>query len=105
MINDSVAYVGLSTFKLNQVQIENIAAFIDSISGNTGHLIIDVRNNGGGDTEVLSKLYSYIAGEPLTLHGYSKVNKKGSFHTFKYSMNYSGVDDADLFSDYQPVEG
>lgn len=105
MINDSVAYVGLSTFKLNQVQIENIAAFIDSISGNTGHLIIDVRNNGGGDAEVLSKLYSYIAGEPLTLHGYSKVNKKGSFHTFKYSMNYSGVDDADLFSDYQPVEG
>ncbi len=102
ILNDSTAYIGLSTFVLNQVQTEEIAAFIDSISDKK-NLIIDVRNNGGGHTEVLSKLYSYIAGDPMVLDGYMRVNKKGNFESFKYSLNRTSDDI--IFPDYVPEEG
>lgn len=103
MLNDSTAYIGISTFSLNEVQVEDIAQFIDSIS-DIKNLIIDVRNNGGGEGEVISQLYSYIAGDPMVLKGYSKVNKKGAFDSFKYSLNYSGVNE-DIFPHYKQIEG
>lgn len=102
IINDSVALLGISTFSLNEVQVEEIGTFIKSISGKN-NLIVDIRNNGGGSGEVLSKLYSYIAGEPFTLYGYSKVNKTGHFESFKYSLNRIVEDE--LFSAYKAEEG
>lgn len=102
MLNDSTAYIGITSFGLNQVQVEEIAHFIDSIA-KVPNLIIDVRNNGGGDAEVLGKLYSYIAGEPMVLHNYSKVNKQGGYQSFAYSLNRL-VEDS-LFADYKPEAG
>ena len=102
MLNDSTAYIGISSFQLHQMQVEEIAHFIDSIA-KVPHLIIDVRNNGGGDAEVLSKLYTYIAGEPMTLHGYSRVNKQGGYKSFAHSLNRL-VEDS-LFADYKPEPG
>lgn len=102
MINDSTAYVGLTTFELNQVQVEEIAAFIDSIAA-VPNLIVDVRNNSGGNVEPLEQLYSYIAGAPMELNGYCKVNKKGNFEHFKYSMNYNDV--MEIFGEYKAQEG
>lgn len=102
MLNDSTAYIGFSTFGLNQVQVEKIAHFIASIA-KVPNLIIDVRNNGGGDAKVLSKLYSYIAGKPMTLHGYTRVNKQGGYKSFAYSLNRV-VEDS-LFADYKPEAG
>ena len=103
MLNDSTAYIGLSSFQLSQVHVEEIRDFIDSIDG-MPHLIIDVRNNGGGHVEVLNKLYSYVAGEAMRLEGYNKVNKKGNFDAANYSNNYAGVTN-DIFPDYIPEEG
>ena len=102
ILNDSTAYLGITSFGLNQVQVEEIAHFIDSIA-KVPNLIIDVRNNGGGDAEVLSKLYSYIAGEPMTLYNYSKVNKQGGYKSFAHSLNRL-VEDS-LFADYKPEAG
>lgn len=93
-LNDSTAYIGLSTFSLNQTQVEEIAAFIESISDKK-HLIVDVRNNNGGDDKVIGKLFSYIAGEPMVLNGYSKVNKTGV---------YERLTDG-IFSDYKQEQG
>lgn len=103
MLNDSTAYLGLTSFALNQVQVEEVKNFVDSIA-ETPYLIIDVRNNSGGHTEVLQQIYSYIAGEPMTLDGYMKVNKKGNFTAADYSLNYVGVE-GDIFPEYQPEEG
>jgi len=103
MLNDSTAYLGLTSFVLTQMHVEEVRDFIDSIAG-VPHLIIDVRNNGGGHVEVLNQLYSYIAGEPMHLDGYSKVNKKGNFAAAEYSSNYAGVTD-DIFPDYVEEEG
>lgn len=102
MLNDSTAYLGLSTFALNQVQVGEIGSFIDTLSA-VPHLIIDVRNNPGGQDEPLNAVYSFIAGEPMTLDGYGKVNKKGWFDAAKYSLNYTA--DSEIFPDYVEEEG
>lgn len=102
MLTDSVAYLGIGTFGLNRVQTEEIGAFIDSIAA-VPNLVIDVRNNDGGTDEVISRLYSYIAGEPMTLHGYSKVNSNAKYETFKNSFNQ--IPDSEIFPDYKPEEG
>ena len=102
MINDSIAYLGLSHFSQNQTQVEEIAHFIDSIA-QVPYLIIDVRNNSGGNTEVQSKLYSYIAGDTLTLDRYEKVNKQGGFRSFKYALNRTTEDSS--FASYTPEPG
>lgn len=99
MLNDSVAYLGIGTFELNQVQVEEIGAFFRSISG-VPNLIIDVRNNGGGHDWVIGKLYSYIAGEPMTLNGYSRVGSNSTYGTFNYALNYTP--DMRPFADYKP---
>lgn len=103
ILNDSTAYVGLSSFALNQVEVEEIGSFIDSIAG-MNHLIFDVRNNGGGHAEVIDKLFSYIAEKPSESRGYSKVNKNGGFECFKYSLNYSGITD-DIFDGKKEADG
>lgn len=102
MLNDSTAYIGLSSFSLNQVQTEDIARFIDSIAA-VPYLIIDVRNNSGGSADVLSKLYTYIAGDTMTLDGYSRVNKQGGFQSFKYALNRIPEDSS--FAHYSPEPG
>lgn len=97
-LNDSTAYIGLSSFAFNQVQIEKIGAFIDSIS-DMKHLIIDIRNNGGGRGDVVDKLFSFIAEKPSVSKGYQMVNKKGGFDCFEYSTNYRGIKE-DIFPEY-----
>jgi len=105
IINDSTAYLGISTFELSQVELEGVRSFIDSISkADVPHLIIDVRDNDGGSEHVLRKIFSYIASDTLHLDGYNKVNRKGGFETFKYSENYT-ADMDDIFPEYQAVEG
>lgn len=104
MIDDSTAYVGISTFSLNQVQTDDITRFIDSVS-NVPNLIIDVRNNGGGNGDVLSKIYSHVAYEPFKTYGFSKVSKTGNFECFNNSSNYNGVDSKDMFSGYKAEKG
>lgn len=104
MANDSTAYLGLSTFNLNQVQVENIGTFIDSVSDKKiPYLIIDVRNNNGGEGEVIYKLYSFIAGEPFSVDGYSKVNKRHSYKCFNQS--YNRMEQDSLFLDYVQENG
>ncbi len=108
MLNDSTAYIGLSTFQLNQTQEEAIVSFIDSVA-QVPHLVFDVRNNPGGDIEILTRLFTHIATDTLQLNGYNRVNLKGGFKTMKYSMNYThGTSDKpedELFPDYVAEKG
>ena len=103
MLNDSVAYIGLATFQLNEVETEQIRDFI-AAHHSAPHLIFDMRNNGGGQDEVLRKLLSYCSDRPyVAVEGYSKVMHH-SFPSFAHARNYTA--DMELFGDeYAAEEG
>lgn len=104
MIDDSTAYIGISTFDLNEVQTGEIVHYIDSIAL-VPNLIVDVRNNGGGDIEVLSRILSCLLDAPSRSKGAVQwVKKRGGFSSFAgCCLNYT--DEVDIFSEYMPVEG
>lgn len=103
LLNDSTALLSIRNFDMNQVQEERIASFLDSLS--TANLIIDVRNNPGGESEVVGRILSYFATEPFDRQkgGYNMVLKKGGYETFKHSLNYSP--DQEPFAEYEKMEG
>lgn len=102
LLNDSTAYLDIATFWLNEVEVDSIRGFINSID-TVPNLIIDVRYNTGGEDRVLQKIYTFLAGEPMKLNSYRRVDKQGDFKSFKYSLNYAP--DHSPFEDYQPQEG
>ena len=102
VLNDSTAYLGIKTFELLTAQVDQIRAFLDTLKA--PNLIVDVRNNAGGRSDVLMNLLSCFAAEPMGRQkgGYGRVNKRGQFASLAHSLNYSA--DADIFPDYQPGE-
>lgn len=102
-LNDSTAYIGISTFVLNETEVDNIRDYITSHAA-TPNLIIDVRNNGGGDTKVLARILSYLLDEPSKARGgYAQVLKRGRFESMKRSLNRSPEDF--MFEEYAPEKG
>lgn len=101
-LNDSTAYLGIRTFKLLTAQKDHIRSFLDTLKA--PNLIVDVRNNAGGHSDVLMSLLSCFAAEPMDRQkgGYGRVNKQGQFASLAYSLNYSA--DMDIFPDYKPGE-
>ena len=101
MLSDSVAYVGISTFVMSDVDFEQLSNFMKSISDSAcPHLIIDVRNNPGGDC---IRFFSMIAEKPFQPFEYNKVNKQENYEFLKYSLNY--VPEVVSFSEFTPIEG
>lgn len=98
-LNDSTAYLAIKTFELMQEQVESIGDFLKNCKAK--NLVVDVRNNGGGDSEVLNTLLSYFADAPLDKQkgGFLRVMVKGKVPILDYSSNYCGVD---MFEDYFP---
>lgn len=102
-LNDSTAYIGISTFVLNETEVDGIRDYIAAHAA-TPNLIIDVRNNGGGDTKVLARILSYLLDEPSKARGgYAQVLKRGRFESMKHSLNRSPEDF--MFEEYAPEKG
>ena len=101
--NDSVALLTLGDFELDEVQMETIA---DSLirHKDTPYLIIDVRNNPGGNVEVCNRLVSWFIDQPTkeTNH-YDKVNSNGIYQSFVHCQNFAPDDKP--FEDYVAQEG
>lgn len=104
MLDDSVAYMGISTFALSNVKTDSIIEFIDSVA-DVPAMIIDLRNNGGGDTKVLNRILSSILHEPSRARGdIMQVKRRGNFSSFRdCCLNYP--DTIDIFPEYTPKEG
>ena len=102
-LNDSTVLFSLHSFVLSQVEMESIADSLKSFS-NVPYMVIDVRNNPGGDVRIINQLVSYFMDKPTQkMESYLKVNKNGKYESFKYAMNY--VPDYEIFSEYKAVEG
>ncbi len=102
-LNDTTAYVGLSTFALSQVDTQAVVDFIRQMERKgKPALIIDLRNNPGGDVECLYPILSEVLPREQQKRsaGYSVVNAT----SFKTPMlNY--ISGTPIFEDYRPVEG
>lgn len=103
MLNDSTGYLDLSTFEIPEIKMDSIALFVQRLClGSVPNLIIDVRFNDGGSVETLNKIFSMIASEPFRQTEMQVVNSNSIYPFFKYTSNYSGVND--LFNDYVKFE-
>ena len=102
-LNDSVLYIGLSTFELSQVDCDSIVEAIHAAERNkVPNLIFDVRNNYGGHGDVMARITRALMGRtPDCLHkGYLKVNAA----TFSSpTLNWIAGDT--IFGDFKPIEG
>jgi len=102
-LNDSVAFLALRTFDLNTVQEDSVRVFLAGCDA--PNLVVDLRNNSGGDVTVLMRLLACLADKPMDRQkgGYNRVKKQGDFASLQYSLNYANV--PDIFPDYEPREG
>lgn len=104
MIDDSTAYLGITTFELDEVTVDRIVGFIDSLASvRTPNLVVDLRNNGGGDTRVLDRLLACLLEAPARNKGAMQwVRKRGNFASFdSCCLNYAP--DMELFGAYEPM--
>lgn len=100
MLNDSTLYFGLSSFQLTKVQRD---ALRDSIAGyvDVPYMIMDLRDNPGGDAYFLSEMLTWFINRPtVPLGGYSHVKTRGPL---MHSWNYAP--DQIVFPEYVEVEG
>ena len=100
MLNDSTVYFGLSSFDISKVDRDavrdSIAAHLD-----VPYMVMDLRNNPGGDVFFTNELLSMFINAPTRdLGGYSWVKTRGPL---RHSLNYTP--DQIVFPDYEPVEG
>ena len=102
VLNDSTAYLAIKTFDLLDKQVEQVRDFLRDCKA--PNLIVDVRNNGGGENKVLMRLLSCFADAPMDRQkgGYMRVLKQGQFASLDHSVSYNGS--MDIFPDYEAGE-
>lgn len=104
IIMSKLAYIGIPSFDLKETEMDKIRAFIKKIQAlDSVSLIIDVRNNGGGESDRVLDLFSYIAQDTFSPFIYEKVNKKGGYN-FCHVLNYEGIS-SDVFLEYDSIVG
>lgn len=102
MLADDIALLTLAHFHQNDVQID---AITDTLRAHEHipHLIVDVRDNPGGDAGCEEKLIRlFLKEEPLNL-GYQKVMSNTTYASFAHSYNWPP--DAKPFEEFVAVEG
>ncbi len=103
MLSDSVALLTLAHFHLNAVQMDAIA---DSLRthANTPHLIIDVRDNPGGDAGCEGQIAQwFLCGPEPRNFIYQKVMSNTTYSSFANCYNWTT--DMQPFEEFIAVEG
>lgn len=101
-LNDSTVLLRLSSFALNDVEIEQLEDSLRTFM-DMPYMIVDVRNNPGGDAYVLEKIASwFLNGPSVKMDSYFMVNDT-IFDVLKYSLNYLG--DEPVFKGFRQREG
>jgi len=100
---DSIALLTLAHFHLNAVQMDAIADSLRS-HAHIPHLIIDVRDNPGGDADCEEKMVRWFLSEPEPSNfTYQKVMSNTTYPCFAHSYNWTA--DMQPFEGYVKVEG
>ena len=99
--SDTVAYLALHTFELDDVELEQITEiFANLVADSIPNLILDLRFNHGGPEASVEGIYSYLALKPFCTSLRKIVNKKNGYACF----GSCPVDNDDgLYADYEPL--
>ncbi len=91
-LDDSTAYIGLPHFSLNEMEIDSLRRFVRA-SLDRPHLIVDVRNNPGGEVKTLQQIASLFADRPFApLGSYQWIARPDSIAAFEgCGMNYTAT--------------
>ena len=102
MLNDKVALLTLAHFNLNEVQLDNIA---DSLKAHAKmpNLIIDVRDNYGGNADPEGRLLDMFLFEKPVTFGCQMVNSNSTYRSFSHCFNWSA--EMKPFEDFVKIEG
>lgn len=103
MISDTVAYIALHTFELNDIEQEQIAEIFSKLTvDNIPHLILDIRYNHGGPSAIAEDIYSYLAQKPFCTSLRKFINNK-SIQCYGSCPIDTNPDD--LFPGYEALQG
>lgn len=100
-LDDSTVLFRISTFSLNDTEMDELR---DSLSHymDRPNMIIDVRNNPGGDVRVVKKLASVFLNDTSAWLDSYRMVKDTAFRSMKYSLNYP---ETAIFSGYEKLDG
>lgn len=102
ILADDIALLTLAHFHQNDVQIDAITDTLRAYA-HIPHLIIDVRDNPGGDAGCEEKLVKLFLKEEPANFGYQKVMSNTTYASFAHSYNWPP--NAKPFEDFIAVEG
>ena len=102
MLEDNIALLTLADFLLNDVQMDNIA---DSLRAHAQvpNLIIDVRDNFGGDADCEIRLLKMFLFEKPVTFNCQMVTSNSTYRSFAHSFNWPA--EAEPFKDFVKIEG
>ena len=102
-LNDSTAYLAIRTFDISDTKLERIVRWIGQCKA--ANMIVDVRNNPGGDPVVMNRLLACFAQQPLNRQRGSHlfVKKRDNIESMRYIQNY--IEGEPLFADYVQLDG
>ncbi|WP_320051695.1 S41 family peptidase [uncultured Acetobacteroides sp.] len=104
IIKPNLACLDINTFQLNQVEEDSIASFVARIERlGVKNLIVDVRDNGGGEINVGTKIISYFIDKPLNTFSYRMVKSNTTYPILKYSDSWLGSQV--IFPEFKAVAG
>ena len=100
--SDTVAYLALHTFELDDVELEQITEiFSNLVADSIPNLILDLRFNHGGPEASVEGIYSYLAQKPFCTSLRKIVNKKNGYACFGSCP--VDEDEDSPFADYEPL--
>lgn len=104
MINPHTAYLDINTFELNQVEEDSIERFVSRVQQQgVANLIVDVRDNRGGEITVGNRIISYFTDAPLKVSCYKMVKSNTTYPILSCSDSWLATQE--IFPEFKPVAG
>ncbi|MGL1893954.1 MAG: S41 family peptidase [Spirochaetaceae bacterium] len=103
MMSNDIVLFNVKSMTLSSVDKEEILSFYMNTKLKGKTIILDLRNNMGGEIENTYFLYSLFASKQFYPEVEKKVNSNKAYESFNYSLNLSINDH--LYSDYIELDG
>lgn len=101
ILSNNIEYFKIKGMSLTEVDKDKIKSYFSNINKESS-IIIDLRNNMGGEIKDTYFLYSLFTKKDFIPEIERKVNRNDEYENFKYSYNYSA--DLKLYTDFYQID-